>query len=343
MSKRWRKGRPKDSGGGDPGGREGGGEHRPYDPRAIEGTQAETHRLMRRMHFSTIDEANDYLRRQAMLTSFAPIAAETPLEAAQDLMYRAFGETGRKRVRLARRALEHSADCADAYVVLAEETARTLEGALELYEAGAAAGERALGRTWLEVNAGSLWMRLEARGYMRALGGSASCLWALERRGEAIARYQEMLRLNRHDNQGVRYHLICHLIEEDRDAEARRLLAAFAGDGTAWWAYSRALLSFRAAGAGRTPNMHLGRAMRANPYVVLLLLGMVAMPPGMPRTFKLGDPDEAVLYVDDAHEGWSDTEGANDWLDERWVRLGPPRREKGGHGRGLTGTGDAEP
>jgi len=47
----------------------------------------------------------------------------TPLERAQDLMYRAFDSTGEKRVTLARKALAISEDCADAYVLLAEETA----------------------------------------------------------------------------------------------------------------------------------------------------------------------------------------------------------------------------
>jgi len=300
------------------------------DPRAIEGRTAAMHRLLRSREFSSIRERNEFLRTQLPLTEFAPIEAATPLEAAQDLMYRAFRETGRKRVRLARRALATCEECADAYVVLAEETARTLDEALGLYEAGAAAGERALGREWIEAHAGDLWMHLEARPYMRALRGLASCLWAMDRKGESLSRYQEMLRLNRVDNQGARYVLICHLIKEGRDAEARRLHAAFRGEGTAWWAYSRALLAFRSAGATPTSNMHLGRAMRANPYVVMLLLDIVPMPPEMPGTWRVGEPDEAVLYVRDAHEGWSATEGALEWLEDRMHRLSPPRKRREG-------------
>lgn len=44
-----------------------------------------------------------------------------------------------ERVRLARRALEISADCADAYVLLAEETARSPKEAATLYARGVAA------------------------------------------------------------------------------------------------------------------------------------------------------------------------------------------------------------
>jgi hypothetical protein len=46
---------------------------------------------------------------------------DTPLAKAQTLVYRAFGEDDEgQRVRLAREALDICADCADAYVLLAE-------------------------------------------------------------------------------------------------------------------------------------------------------------------------------------------------------------------------------
>ena len=49
----------------------------------------------------------------------------------------------RRRVDLARKGLSISHDCADAYVLPAEETARSLVEARILYEEGVKAGERA--------------------------------------------------------------------------------------------------------------------------------------------------------------------------------------------------------
>src|SRR5208282_2452597 len=64
---------------------------------------------------------------------------ETPLSKAQDLMYKAFdSHDPMERVELANKALELSPDCADAYVLLAEQTKRRKE-ALELFEKGVAA------------------------------------------------------------------------------------------------------------------------------------------------------------------------------------------------------------
>lgn len=48
-----------------------------------------------------------------------------------------------KRLALAHTALATSPDCADAYVLLAEEAADTVARALEYYQKGVEAGERA--------------------------------------------------------------------------------------------------------------------------------------------------------------------------------------------------------
>jgi hypothetical protein len=45
--------------------------------------------------------------------------ADTPLDRAQSLAWDAMDAHGRRRLQLARKALEISADCADAYVILA--------------------------------------------------------------------------------------------------------------------------------------------------------------------------------------------------------------------------------
>src|SRR3954468_3981459 len=67
-------------------------------------------------------------------------------EGAQEIMYDAWDQTERRaRIALAKKALAVSPLCADAYVLLAEEEARSAEEALDLYRKGAEAGELALG------------------------------------------------------------------------------------------------------------------------------------------------------------------------------------------------------
>ena len=51
----------------------------------------------------------------------------------------------------------------------------------------------------------------ETRPYMRARAGLARCLWELKRHDEALKHYYGMLKLNTHDNQGIRYVLLACL------------------------------------------------------------------------------------------------------------------------------------
>ena len=142
---------------------------------------------------------------------------DTPLAKAQTLVYRAFGEDDEgRRLQLAREALDLCADCADAYVLLAEHAPGRKE-ALSLYEKGVAAGERALGPDAFQKAVGRFWGVLETRPYLRARLGLAHSLWAAGRHDEAVGHLQDMLRLNPHDNQGVRYTLAGFLLLLDRD------------------------------------------------------------------------------------------------------------------------------
>src|SRR5262249_10536617 len=87
----------------------------------------------------------------------------TPQGQAQELLSQAFEEDeSQRRQELAKQALARWPDCADAYVLLAED-ARTRKEALRLYEQGVAAGERALGPEVFEQEAGHFWGLLETR------------------------------------------------------------------------------------------------------------------------------------------------------------------------------------
>ncbi len=86
---------------------------------------------------------------EGVMRQMTPAAMKTKssLAAAQDIMYQAFDcDSPRQQLALALKALEVCEDCADAYVLLAER-APSLPSALELYEQGVAAGERAWART----------------------------------------------------------------------------------------------------------------------------------------------------------------------------------------------------
>lgn len=256
------------------------------------------------------------------------VADQDDLAAAQDLIYEAFESTGRKRVELARRALEISADCADAYGILAEETTRSLEERRDLYAAGVAAGERALGKYVFEQDAGSFWGLVETRPYMRVRAGLAGVLWMLGEREEAVGHYRDLVRLNPADNQGIRYLLVTCLLTLGRDVEAETLLddPDYADDSSAAWVYARALLAFRQKGAGEYANGVLAEAQEMNPHVPAYLTGARRLPKRMPELVGLGDESEAVACASEQFDAWESTLGALGWLRRETSRHRGPAR-----------------
>ena len=246
---------------------------------------------------------------------FGDVEGETPLRKAQDIMYDAWEVSDpKRRIAMARSALEISPDCADAYVLLAEETASSLPEALHLYRQGVEAGERALGREAFEEDVGHFWGILETRPYMRARAGLAECLWATGKHEEAIGHYKEMLRLNPNDNQGIRDLLLPRLIVSGRDKEAEALFREYEDDGMAAWMYSRALLDFRKMGDSEISRKSFKVAVKKNKYVPAYLLGRKKMPQSFPDYYSPGDESEAMFYTKENLEAWKITLGALDWL-----------------------------
>ena len=296
----------------------------PPNRRAMERLTAEVQRFAQGTLFESLEEANAALReRFSGPLDDLPSTAATALEKAQDVMYQAFEARGRRRILLARKALELSADCADAYVMLAEES-RGAELARTLYEQGVAAGERALGPEMFAQEVGHFWGIVSTRPYMRARLGLARTLEDLGRRDEAIPHYRELLRLNPDDNQGVRYALLAALMLAGRDDETAALLVQFGDEPTALWRYGRALAAFRREGDSRTARECLREALRSNRHVPQYLTGDADWPDAPPDFYAPGSREEAAICDTELGEPWRATPAAISWL-----RAQTPSRRSG--------------
>ena len=236
------------------------------------------------------------------------------LDMAQQLVHQAWETPSpRRRVELAQQAIAISADCADAYLLLAEFTGNLAE-ARDLHQKAMLAGERALGQRAFAEDVGHFWGLLETRPYMRARAGLASCLWHLGDLRGAIEHYQAMLRLNPNDNQGLRYVLVGCLLATDQDEAAERLLAQYEDEGAAAWVYSAALLAYRKHGDTSESREKRGEALKANPFVWPFLLGRRPISKHLPDLIGYGDESEAVAYAADHKAAWKKAPGAIAWL-----------------------------
>jgi len=245
-------------------------------------------------------------------------SASSPESGAQNLVYSAWELADpRDRVRKAKRALEIWPDCADAWVLLAENMAESLDEMYEFYASGVEAGERALGESAFAEDVGHFWGILETRPYMRARLGLARVLKEMGQIDQAIGHLRELLRLNPGDNQGNRYLLLHWFLESDRDEEAADLLEDYADDGMAEWSYGRALLAWRRQGDGPAADKLLDAALERNGFVPAYLLGRLRVPKALPTTLRFGGKREAMLYAKDYKIFWKQTPGALDWLKSR--------------------------
>jgi tetratricopeptide (TPR) repeat protein len=239
---------------------------------------------------------------------------ETPEGQAWSLLGQAYEEPDRqRRTELARQALALWPDCADGYILLAE-NAPSRKEALRLYQQAVEAGERGLGPEGFRQAAGHFWLILQTRPYMRAREGLAHALWTAGRRSEAVEHLQAMLVLNPGDNQGLRYTLAGFLLFLGRDEDLARLLEQYPQEGSATWTYTRALLAFRQGGDTPEARGLLAIARRTNKHIPEYLLERKESPGVLPDHYSPGQESEALHYIATFMGSWKDTPGAIAWL-----------------------------
>lgn len=285
-------------------------------PFTLERTMQNLRDLLAEHGPDSVDELNALVQEVMTGGNITSRQPTTPIERAQDIMYDAWeARSPQQRIRLARRALEISEDCADAYVLLAEEEARTPREAADLYARGVAAGERALGPEMFEDAMGEFWGILETRPYMRARLGLAQALLAMGEHRAAIEQLHEMLRLNPGDNQGVRYLLLSTLLDLDEPAAIQALLDSYPDEVSAAWTYGRVLQAYRRDGDTPESRRLRAEARRWNPHVPAYLSGQKRLPRRLPDYIGMGDESEAIAYAAEQQAAWRATPGALAWLD----------------------------
>jgi len=206
-------------------------------------------------------------------------------ERARNLIYDAFQSDGKQRYKFAEEALKLNPNCVDAYVILAEKT-NSLEEAILLYEKGIHAGERELGQAFFKENTGYFWGLLETRPFMRAKLHYAEALSLLGKKTEAVEQYEELLKLNPVDNQGVRYSLFVAYVDSGEYKKAGNLLQQYE-EASAQHIYNKLLLELYENGFTKEAKMLLKAAKTVNKHVIAFLTGKKTTPRLSPRLLWL--------------------------------------------------------
>ncbi len=290
------------------------------DPRAMERMTSDLLRLLQGQNFQSEEELKAFMEDMVIKGKKIPeVPPKSAVQFAQDIMYEAWeAESAKERIKLAKEALSISPDCADAYNLLAEEEAETLEEAKDFYQKGVDAGRRALGEKIFKENNGHFWGYTPTRPYMRARAGLMECLWELGEHDEAIVHAKEMLKLNRSDNQGIRYIFVAYLAELGRFDELDKFMNKnYRTDSSARLAYTRVLLAFVKNGSSKKAEKELQIALKQNPYVPEYLTGKKMIPRFLPNRITVGGEDEGFCCAARNIKAWEKVPGAIDWLREK--------------------------
>jgi tetratricopeptide (TPR) repeat protein len=268
----------------------------------------------------SMEEMNRFMvgkKMEDIDAEYQTLGGLSPKEQAQDLVWKAWETTGKKQIKLAEEALALYPNLPDAYLILADEKATNIEQALDYLKKAVEAGEKDLGEAFFKENEGHFWGMTETRGYMRAKANLAEVLWGLGKQEEALIHYEQCLKLNPSDNQGLRYTLLSWLLELGRLDEVESIFKRYKDDGGAMWEYSKALFNFRKhGGESLKAKRQLEKAISVNGFVPGYLLGKKRMPEFIPDSYSPESPEEATIYADDAYEAWDATPGSLDWLAE---------------------------
>jgi tetratricopeptide (TPR) repeat protein len=294
------------------------------DLRLVERSSDHTQRLMAGKNFTNMDQMNAYLDKNCSGRQLTAPPANK-LEEAQDIIYDAMDyQDFRVREALARKALQLSPDCADAWNLLAEDAAENEEQALEFYRKGIEAGARALVAV-LKEDRGRLWGNVKARPYMRARKGEAQMLEELGRREEAERAYHELLELNKNDNQGVRYVLLALHAEKLEFAKIDALINGdvYPGDCAAEWLYAGALAAYALGKPGASACLQ--NALAANPHVPAFLLTGKKPASQEGDSVTMGGEDEGWMCAQLFRKAWENTPGALPWLKAGQKALAQPK------------------
>lgn len=224
-------------------------------------------------------------------------------------------ESKNQRIKLAKQALAMSKYCVDAYLILAEDSARDANEKKSLLLQAIDAGKNIIGERDFNSLIGNFWLALETRPYMIARLRLAEFYADQGDYEQTINEYQEMLVLNKSDNLGVRYPLSSYLLKTGRDNDVRGILNDFKEDESAFFQYTKALLSYRKKKDSKKADQDLAKAFASNEYVVDYLLGRKHIKHA-PAYYAMGSEDEAILYTDLFIDIWESTDGAIEWLRE---------------------------
>lgn len=267
----------------------------------------------------SVDEMNEYFKGKSfdeIDEAYEAIAQNDPKSQAEAILSEAYEtEDSDKCIAIAEEALSIHPNLPDAWSIFAHEKAKNATEAIIYFEKAIEVGKLDLGEEFFQENTGHFWGLTETRPYMRAKAYLADAMVEIENYDEAILQYEDCIKLNPNDNQGVRSPLLSLYLQNNRMKEAEKLLKKYKDDFGASFDFGKALFLFKKEGPESVQAIkQLNEARKNNPHVAKFLTGKKKPPFDLPDTYQMGSQEEAVIYFSESALAWINTAGALEWL-----------------------------
>ncbi len=269
----------------------------------VDAAFADLYALMDLQDFTTENEIADFMERYNRGEFAEELRKmkenQSPEKKAQDLIYKTYETSSKsKKIKLAKEALSISEYCSDAYNILAEEGSNSFKEAKELYLKGIEAGEKYLKMRDKNIPGDDLWADFESRPYLRSLFGLALTYLTNHYMEESVEIHYQILKLNRTDNQGVRFILVFSLIALNRIDEAKKLIREYQNDDALEFLFAEFIIKVLEKGYSEVSRRYFERVFNYNIHLLkYLVFEIEKLPKKIPEHFKQGDEDEAIITI----------------------------------------------
>ncbi len=215
-------------------------------------------------------------------------------EEAQLLVYDAYALTGREREVLAKKAIDLSEECADAYGILAK-FARSKNEKLSYLDKGIELAEKQI-HPIITKDPRAYWLDVHTRPYMRLLLHYGLVLKENGQLKKAMKTFHRLLEQNPDDHQGVRYVFIPLLLELGDLDEADYWITLFYDEQDAFIEYAMFFIDLLDAEMEDAEDLWYD-AMQQNPFAAEYMMGEETLPLKVPEYYTSGSEDEGIFIA----------------------------------------------
>ena len=216
---------------------------------------------------------------------------------SDDILEQAYNaDTKMKAKELAKKALIIYPDNIDAMCFLAElenKDSRKLMAYNKVIEKG-----EELLKEYFDDSVGYFWGIIETRPYLRAKAGRVRVFIYMKKYKEALTECEDILRLNKDDNMGIRYCLVnlyCYLKEYDK---LEKIIKDYEED-TAYVLFPQTIMYFKQGNMEKVKE-YLKLLNESNKYIINMLIGREKMLNEIPQYYSLNSKEEAFFIIGDA-------------------------------------------